>query len=159
MKKAKLLVIGHGRHGKDTVSEILCQDFKLSFISSSMFACKKFIYNDLKEKYNYKSFEECYADRHNHRAEWYGAISGYCVADPAKLGKDIFAGLKSIIGGEIPFEGHLKLGHNVEVGYFAQNQSEHLPPEKTVLQIMEDAATDGNRARVRDMLGSFQACI
>ena len=48
MKKAKLLVIGHGRHGKDTVSEILCQDFKLSFISSSMFACKKFIYNDLK---------------------------------------------------------------------------------------------------------------
>jgi ATP-binding cassette subfamily F protein 3 len=57
--------------------------------------------------------------------------------------------------GEIPFEGHLKLGHNVEVGYFAQNQSEHLPPEKTVLEIMEDAATDGNRARVRDMLGSF----
>ena len=57
--------------------------------------------------------------------------------------------------GEIPFTGHLKLGHNVEVGYFAQNQSEHLPPEKTVLEIMEDAATDGNRMRVRDMLGSF----
>ena len=57
--------------------------------------------------------------------------------------------------GEIPFGGSLKLGHNVEVGYFAQNQSEHLPPEKTVLEIMEDAATDGNRMRVRDMLGSF----
>jgi len=56
---------------------------------------------------------------------------------------------------EIPFEGNLKLGHNVEIGYFAQNQSEHLPPEKTVLEIMEDAATDGNRMRVRDMLGSF----
>ena len=63
--------------------------------------------------------------------------------------------LAKMMVGEIPFEGHLKLGHNVEVGYFAQNQSEHLPPEKTVLQIMEDAATDGNRARVRDMLGSF----
>jgi ATP-binding cassette subfamily F protein 3 len=63
--------------------------------------------------------------------------------------------LAKMMVGEIPFQGHLKLGHNVEVGYFAQNQSEHLPPEKTVLEIMEDAATDGNRMRVRDMLGSF----
>jgi ATP-binding cassette subfamily F protein 3 len=63
--------------------------------------------------------------------------------------------LAKMMVGEIPFGGTLKLGHNVEVGYFAQNQSEHLPPEKTVLEIMEDAATDGNRMRVRDMLGSF----
>ncbi|TDQ30231.1 ABC-F family ATP-binding cassette domain-containing protein [Tenacibaculum caenipelagi] len=63
--------------------------------------------------------------------------------------------LAKMIVGEIPFEGSLKLGHNVEIGYFAQNQSEELPPEKTVLEIMEDAATDSNRMRVRDMLGSF----
>ena len=63
--------------------------------------------------------------------------------------------LAKMMVGEIPFEGHLKLGHNVEIGYFAQNQSEHLPPEKTVLEIMEDAAADGNRMRVRDMLGAF----
>ena len=63
--------------------------------------------------------------------------------------------LAKMMVGDIPFDGHLKLGHNVEIGYFAQNQSEHLPPEKTVLEIMEDAATDGNRMRVRDMLGSF----
>jgi len=63
--------------------------------------------------------------------------------------------LAKVMVGDIPFEGYLKLGHNVEIGYFAQNQSEHLPPEKTVLEIMEDAATDGNRMRVRDMLGSF----
>ena len=63
--------------------------------------------------------------------------------------------LAKMMVGDIPFEGHLKLGHNVEIGYFAQNQSEHLPPEKTVLEIMEDAATDGNRMRVRDMLGAF----
>jgi len=63
--------------------------------------------------------------------------------------------LAKMMVGEIPFKGHLKLGHNVEVGYFAQNQSEYLPPEKTVLEIMEDAATDSNRMRVRDMLGSF----
>ena len=63
--------------------------------------------------------------------------------------------LAKMMIGDIPFDGHLKLGHNVEIGYFAQNQSEHLPPEKTVLEIMEDAATDGNRIRVRDMLGAF----
>ena len=63
--------------------------------------------------------------------------------------------LAKIIVGEIPHGGHLKLGHNVEIGYFAQNQSEYLEPEKTVLEIMEDAATDTNRSRVRDMLGSF----
>ncbi len=63
--------------------------------------------------------------------------------------------LAKMMVGEIPFEGDFKLGHNVEIGYFAQNQSEHLPPEKTVLQIMEDAATDTNRMRVRDMLGAF----
>ena len=63
--------------------------------------------------------------------------------------------LAKMMVGDIPFDGHLKMGHNVEIGYFAQNQSEHLPPEKTVLEIMEDVATDGNRMRVRDMLGAF----
>ncbi|WP_372744365.1 ABC-F family ATP-binding cassette domain-containing protein [Lutibacter sp.] len=63
--------------------------------------------------------------------------------------------LAKIMVGEIAHGGHLKLGHNVQIGYFAQNQSEYLDPEKTVLEIMEDAATDGNRAKVRDMLGSF----
>ena len=63
--------------------------------------------------------------------------------------------LAKMMVGEIPFEGSLKLGHNVEVGYFAQNQSEYLPPEKTVLEIMEDAANETNRTKVRDMLGAF----
>ena len=63
--------------------------------------------------------------------------------------------LAKMIVGEIPFEGHLKLGHNVQIGYFAQNQAEYLNGEKTVLETMEDASTDGNRVKVRDMLGSF----
>ena len=63
--------------------------------------------------------------------------------------------LAKIMVGEIPFDGQFKLGHNVELGYFAQNQSEYLPPEKTVLEIMEAAALDTNRMKVRDMLGAF----
>ncbi len=63
--------------------------------------------------------------------------------------------LAKMMVGDIPFLGKMKLGHNVQVGYFAQNQSEELDGEKTVLQIMEDAATDSNRLKVRDMLGAF----
>jgi ATP-binding cassette subfamily F protein 3 len=67
-------------------------------------------------------------------------------------GKSTF--IKAIVN-EFEFEGSIKLGHNVQVGYFAQNQAEYLDGEITLLQTMEDAATDTNRAKVRDMLGSF----
>lgn len=63
--------------------------------------------------------------------------------------------LAKIIVGEIEHGGFLKLGHNVQIGYFAQNQSEYLDGEKTVLETMELAASDANRFRVRDMLGAF----
>jgi ATP-binding cassette subfamily F protein 3 len=51
--------------------------------------------------------------------------------------------------------GNIRLGHNVKIGYFAQNQSETLEASKTVLDIVQDAATAENRTRVRDMLGAF----
>jgi len=63
--------------------------------------------------------------------------------------------LAKILVGEIPFEGHLKLGHNVQIGYFAQNQAEYLDGNKTVLDTMIDAANETNRSKVRDILGSF----
>lgn len=56
---------------------------------------------------------------------------------------------------EFEYEGSIKLGHNVQIGYFAQNQADYLDGEKTLLDTMLDAATDGNRVKVRDMLGSF----
>ena len=63
--------------------------------------------------------------------------------------------LAKIIIGEIEHEGHLKLGHNVQIGYFAQNQAEYLDGNKTVLDTMIDAANETNRSKVRDILGSF----
>ncbi len=63
--------------------------------------------------------------------------------------------LAKIIVGEIQHKGELKLGHNVQIGYFAQNQAEHLDGSKTVLDTMIDAANESNRAKVRDILGSF----
>ncbi|WP_298902444.1 ABC-F family ATP-binding cassette domain-containing protein [uncultured Psychroserpens sp.] len=63
--------------------------------------------------------------------------------------------LAKIIVGEIKHKGHLKLGHNVQIGYFAQNQAEYLDGSKTVLDTMIDAANETNRTKVRDILGSF----
>ena len=67
-------------------------------------------------------------------------------------GKSTF--MKAIVN-EFEYEGSIKMGHNVQLGYFAQNQAEYLNGEITLLQTMEDAATDTNRSKVRDMLGSF----
>ena len=63
--------------------------------------------------------------------------------------------LAKIMVGEISHTGKLKLGHNVQIGYFAQNQAEYLDGEKTVLDTMIDSANENTRAKVRDMLGSF----
>lgn len=63
--------------------------------------------------------------------------------------------LAKIIVGEIKYDGHVKLGHNVQIGYFAQNQAEYLDGNKTVLDTMIDAANETNRSKVRDILGSF----
>ena len=63
--------------------------------------------------------------------------------------------LAKIIVGELEHEGKLNLGHNVQIGYFAQNQAEYLDGSKTVLDTMIDAANETNRSKVRDILGSF----
>ena len=64
--------------------------------------------------------------------------------------------LAKILAGDITdYSGEWNLGHNVNIGYFAQNQEEVLTPDKTVLQEAEDSATEETRPRVRDLLGSF----
>ena len=63
--------------------------------------------------------------------------------------------LAKILVGDLQHDGHLKLGHNVQIGYFAQNQAEYLDGSKTVLDTMIDAANETNRSKVRDILGSF----
>ncbi|AXO81307.1 ABC transporter ATP-binding protein [Olleya aquimaris] len=63
--------------------------------------------------------------------------------------------LAKILVGDLKHDGELKLGHNVQIGYFAQNQAEYLDGNKTVLDTMIDAANETNRSKVRDILGSF----
>ena len=63
--------------------------------------------------------------------------------------------LAKILVGELESKGKVRLGHNVQIGYFAQNQSTYLDGKKTVLESAEDSATPENRIKVRDLLGAF----
>lgn len=99
----KLLIIGHGRHGKDTVAGILKEEFGLTHLSSSEASSDIFIFDSLKDKYGYSSIEECFNDRANHRSEWYDLICDYNSSDPARLAKeiikraDVYVGMRSQI--------------------------------------------------------------
>jgi len=88
-RKYKLLIIGHMRHGKDTVAAMIEEYTGMSFKSSSEMAAEIFIYDELKDKYGYSTFMECFEDRMNHRAEWHNLICDYNILDKAKLAKEI----------------------------------------------------------------------
>lgn len=142
MSLPKLLVIGHGRHGKDTVCEILRDKYGYTFDSSSRFCSKLFIYNMLKEKYGYKTEEECYHDRHNHRAEWYDAISAFNEEDASSLGKaifkehDIYCGLRNGREYEAMKEQHI-FDHVIWV-----DRTDHLPTESKDSMTLEESMAD-----------------
>lgn len=127
--KKKLLIIGHGRHGKDTVCEILKKDYGYSFESSSQFCSKLFIFANLKDKYGYANEEECYADRHNHRAEWYNAICDYNIPDAAKLGREIFKAHDIYCGLRNKREFFAMQNTGVFDYAIWVDRSDHLPPE------------------------------
>jgi hypothetical protein len=87
----KLLVIGHARHGKDTVCNLLRDMYGLAFVSSSLFVAANVVRPHLaKVGIHYNSLASCYADRVNYRAEWFNAIAAYNTPDVARLGKELF---------------------------------------------------------------------
>ena len=63
--------------------------------------------------------------------------------------------LSKIIAGVLDYEGEVKLGHEVKIGYYAQNQQDMLDPEKTVFETLDDVATGDMRVKVKSLLGAF----
>jgi len=79
---------------------------------------------------------------------------GKKVAFVGKNGEGKTTMIRALVG-EIEHEGELKIGHNIEMAYFAQNQAEELDKNKTVFQTIDEAAHGEIRKRVRQLLGSF----
>jgi hypothetical protein len=144
----KILIIGHGRHGKDTVAKIIQLFYGLSFQSSSEFCAKKLMFPALKDKYGYKTVEECYNDRANHRAEWYDIISNYCTEDPTQLSRDIFAEYDIYCGLRNKREFHAMKNQGVFDICIWVDRSDHLPLEPkdsmTLEPWMADFVIDNN---------------
>lgn len=79
---------------------------------------------------------------------------GEKVAFVGKNGEGKSTLVKCIMG-EIPYEGNLKIGHNIQIGYFAQNQAQLLDESLTVFQTIDNVARGDIRLRINDILGAF----
>jgi ATP-binding cassette subfamily F protein 3 len=84
----------------------------------------------------------------------YSIERGEKVAFVGRNGEGKSTMVKAIMG-EIDFDGKLALGHNVKVGYFAQNQASLLNEELTVFQTIDDVAVGDIRTKIKDILGAF----
>lgn len=99
----KILVVGEGRHGKDTAAELLNKYCGLTFTSSSWVAAGLF-FEKYKDEFGYTTIEECYADRVNKRTLWYNFITEYNSPDRTKLTKKILETSNTYVGLRNPDE-------------------------------------------------------
>lgn len=115
--RPKLLIIGHARHGKDTVGEWMVQK-GYTFVSSSRFVMEKAVWPEFKYRAGQKPFpnethllpfsysvwpdyftqEECFEDRHRFRAFWFETIAAYNRPDRSRLGRELYAAYDMYVG-------------------------------------------------------------
>ncbi len=168
--RPKLLIIGHARHGKDTVCDILNKEFGFKFTSSSWFCAERVVLPALKSFHSptrqadlleanhnlydevptYGTAEECFNDRHNWRDLWYDLISDYNRKWPARLGTEIFEENDVYCGLRSAREFHALRASGVLGATVWVDRSKHLPPEprssNTVEPWMADFVIDNNES-------------
>lgn len=143
----KLLIIGHGRHGKDSVCDILKEKYGFTFKSSSEFANERAVFPTLSKRYGYQSLQECFDDRHNHRQEWHDLIREYNEGDLSRLVRelleeaDIYCGLRN--------REEFEASKHLFDGVVWVDASNRLPPEPSnSIQLVPndaDALIDNNK--------------
>jgi len=142
-----VLVLGYGRHGKDTVSEMLRDNFGFTFTSSSEFCAEKVVMAAIEDAWakheaagghqafpeptipRYASVQECFDDRANHRQFWYEAIRDFNRPDLTALGQAIFAENDVYCGLRHKSEFHAVKNAGIPDVVIWVDRSDHLPPE------------------------------
>jgi len=148
ISRKKLLIIGHARHGKDSVADYLHHCYGYMPTDSSVRAAEIFLFDVLAEKYGYKTFDECYQDRVHHRAEWYEAIKAYNTPEKTRLARAIMADSDVYVG----MRDRDEINACREAGIFDLiiwvDASERLPPEPSdsfnIDQSLADVIIDNN---------------
>lgn len=163
--KDKYLILGNARHGKDTVAQMITDETGLSFTSSSMAAAEIFIYDELKDKYGYKCFEECFEDRMNHRKEWYELIRGYNKEDNSRLAKEILKKSDMYVG----MRDHREIKKCVDdglfdliIGVYDPRKSEE-PKDSFNINLFEVAdiiiLNNGSLEKLREVIKKITPCL
>lgn len=130
----KILVLGHGQHGKDTVAALLSLILGLTYISSSMFALKLFLFDILNNHYhlNYQSLEDAFLDRHAHRDIWRDEITKFNTPVKNKLAKELLLDYDMYIGMRDPDEHFKSVQDDLFDVTFWVDASERKPLEPTM---------------------------
>lgn len=98
-RKPRLIIIGHGGHGKDEVASTLCELLGLRNRNASYLCAEKIMYPVMTR---YSTVEECYADRVNNRQIWRSTLAAYRKNDPARIARmvfeesDIYCGIRGV---------------------------------------------------------------
>ena len=128
MDLPNLMICGHGQHGKDTLAELLSDIAGFKYASSSLI-CSRYVYNLMRDVYGYKSPNECFLDRRNHRADWYDAITRINTPDPTSLAKQVLLESNIYVGMRSLRELNACKHENLFDHYIWVDASERMPPE------------------------------
>ena len=147
--KLKLMILGNARHGKDTVAEIFTNSLGLKFVSSSFAAAEKVMVPYFASKgITYASLDECYADRVNHRAEWFQQIAAYNTPDKARLAREIYSEADIYVGIRNVEEFNAVRDEGLFDYSIWVDRSKHVAPEdtssNTITKDMADYVIDNN---------------
>lgn len=143
----RLMICGHGRHGKDTVAEMICQCRPdLAWANSSAIAAEVMFEHGV-DFGNYASAEEMFNDRHNHRADWFNWIQAY--NDPKyKLAEQVFLQSDIYVGVRCREELLATMRRFPEMLTIWVDASERQPPEPwtsmTITRDMADVVIENN---------------
>jgi len=140
--KLKFMIIGHARHGKDTVAQIFTDYGGYTFKDSSLTCCEIAIYPELKKRHGYESIQECYEDRSNHRQEWHELIVAYNTPDLSKLSRYIFDHADIYVGIRNPDEFFAARHQGLFDLAIWVDASKRLPPEDKKSSQMEPWMAD-----------------
>lgn len=129
--KYKILILGHGRHGKDQFAEYLRDYHGFTFMSSSQAAAELIVFPVLGKIYGYDTALDCSNDRANHRTEWYDLILQDERDNPGRLTAYIFEHSDCYVGmRSLPAYEHCVSNHDLNNIVWV-DRSAHVQPESS----------------------------
>lgn len=161
----RIILLGHGRHGKDTVAEILRDDYGYKFQASSVFCAERVMmpyFNGLQSHIGYACVEDCFNDRHNYRATWFDQIEAFNYPDRTRLARELFEENDIYVGMRSAKELQACKTAGVADLIIWVDASDRMPPEDasscTVEPWMADYVIDNN-GTLEDLKYNIEALV